>query len=532
MARTFIRQDAQIASTAHTLVGFLDNIVPSEANYETNATDIAYDLNAIRSRVQDVMHRDGASMPSGNWWDGLVAPSALEAGSARGVDAVNAALHLVEKKRVLRDVTRVGVDVVVTASQNWEVLALGELPSNTTAAVGSVATLGTVAAFHAGTFDTHSLAEVAGPNALSPKNLMAIVDGDTGDPILSGGRVVWGLLQTETATDGHTMTGTTPNRAQISFVRANSTYDDLEACPVADIEGKSIMYATRERVRLEDLTEADFLRGAVVDIPVGSTVTRQVAYDNQGVTPVEQTTNALLDLNSAGIYWTIRDLLDADLLKITEGSTGGTTEIQLGAAVDSFNVDALDVDFASGISARTGGTRPIDIGVNDGIIESTAGALEVKAASVLSFDDQYSPVGWSLTEGIHLSDAAQEWTDFEANFGGEVSLLNAINQAYANQKRSKVQAAMTTDVLAGVDVNGPSYADNTDVDLLPYDSVPVSFVQDVEVYLNGELLRNAVGATEDVYPGTSAAQGDLKFTFGLKGTTAKPDQLTVITNGQ
>jgi hypothetical protein len=529
MGRTFIRQDAQIASTAHTLVGFLDNIVPSEANYETNATDIAYDLNAIRSRVQDVMHRNGASMPSGNWWDGLVAPSALEAGSARGVDAVNAALHLVEKKRVLRDVTRVGVDVAVTAAQNWEILTTGELPSNVIAAVGSVTTLGTVVAYNA-TFGAHSLAEVTGPNALSPKNLMTIVDADTGDPILSGGRVVWGLLQTEIATDGHTM-NYVDQRAQISFVRANATFDDLEACPVADIAGKTIMYATRERVRLEDLTEADFLRGAVVDIPVGSTVTRQVAYDNQGVTPVELTTNALLDLNSAGIYWTIRDLLNAELLTITEGSTGGTTEIAIGPAVDLFDIDAVDVDFAAGISARTGGTRPIDIGVNDGIIESTAGALEVKAATVLSFDDQYSPAGWSLTEGIHLSDAAQEWTDFETYFG-EVSILNAINQAYKKQKRTKVQAAMTTDVSAGTDVNGPSYANNTSVDLLPYNLVPTSFVQDVEVYLNGELLRNAVGATEDVYPGTSATQGDLKFTFNLKGTTAKPDQITMIVNGQ
>jgi hypothetical protein len=531
MSRTFIRQDAQIASTIHSAVGFLDNITPSEANYQTNATDIAYDLNAIRSQVNNLLNRSGASFPTDKWYEDLVAPSALEAGSQRGVDAVNAALHLVEKKRVLRDVTRVGVDVTVGTGNNFVILGTGELPSNTTAAVGSVATLGTVVAFHAGTFGTHGLDEVAGPNALSPKNLMAIVDGDTGDPILSGGRVVWGLLQSETATDGHTISDTTPTRVQISFVRANSTYDDLEAVPFADIEDKVVMYATRERVRLEDLTEADFLRGAVVDIPVGSTVTRQVAYDNQGTTPVEQTANATLDLNSAGIYWSIRDLLDADLLKITEGSTGGTTEIQIGAAVDSFNVDAIDVDFASGVSIRSGGTRPIDIGVNDGVIESTAGALEIQAVTTLSFDDGNKDVSWSLAEGIHLSDAAQEWIDFETNFGGEVSLLNAINQAYSKQKRTKVQAKLTANVTAAANVNGPSYANNTDVDLVPFDDVPTGFVADMEIYLNGELLRNALDTSEDVYPGTSASQGDLKFTFNLLGIGAKPDQLTVIRNG-
>jgi hypothetical protein len=96
--------------------------------------------------------------------------------------------------------------------------------------------------------------------------------------------------------------------------------------------------------------------------------------------------------------------------------------------------------------------------------------------------------------------------------------------------RTRVQATLTANVTAGNDVNGPSYANNTDVDLAPFDQV--TFTSDVDVYLNGELLRNAAGATEDVYPGTSAAQGDLMFTFNLKGTGSKPDQVTVIVWGQ
>jgi hypothetical protein len=38
----------------------------------------------------------------------------------------------------------------------------------------------------------------------------------------------------------------------------------------------------------------------------------------------------------------------------------------------------------------------------------------------------------------------------------------------------------------------------------------------VNVFLNGQLLLGADTATDDVYPGTSKATGDLKFTFVLK----------------
>lgn len=657
MARTFIRQDAQIASTGTSAVGFLDNISPSLANYETNATDIAYDLNTLRSQLQNFLNRNGASFPSGNWYDDITQPTTLENGTQRGIDAVNDALHLVEKKRILRNVWKIldvgpGLDLAITlvndlktqyeahrvltagsvhgaadttnvvgspdatslataitlaneiktdyeahriltagsvhgAADNTNavtaadstdldslitlvndlrtqyeahrvytvggvhgaadttnvvtasavastvqvhILTAAQLPSQTTAAIGVVTTKGTVCA-EATTFGAAGLDEVAGTTSVAPKNLVPLVDGDTRDPILVGGKVVWGLFQSESATDGSTLSGTTPNRAQFSFVVINDTGDDLELTnlPTTTI----FQYASRERVSFEDLSEQDFLNGAVVDVPSATTVTRQVGYDNQGTTPVNVTTNSFLDLEGPGLTWEIRDDLEASLFKIIEGSAGGTSTVQLGSDVDSFDVNAVDVDFNAGISVRSGGTRPIDIGVNDGIIESTAGALEVQATTTLSFDDGNKPAGWSLTEGIHLSDAAQEWTDLEANAGGEVSLIQAINLAYSNNTRTKVQATLTSNVTANNDVNGPSYASNTDVDLAPYDSVPTSFVQDVEVFLNGELLRNnASSGANDVYPGTSPAQGDLKFTFNLIGTGSRPDQITVIVNGQ
>jgi hypothetical protein len=133
---------------------------------------------------------------------------------------------------------------------------------------------------------------------------------------------------------------------------------------------------------------------------------------------------------------------------------------------------------------------------------------------------------WAQTDGIKLSETTGEWDAFETAFG-EVSLLNAIQQAYSGQIRTKVQATLTANVTLSNDVNGPGTAhNNTDVDLAPFDNV--TFNTDVDVFLNGELMRY----TDDVVAGGTPAEGDLQFLFNLKGTGTKPDQITVIVNGQ
>jgi hypothetical protein len=539
MSRTFIRQDAQIAQS----FTYDDTVAPTEAAYETNPANIENNLNHLRSAVQNILNRNGASFPSGNWYSDMTQPTTLENGSKRGVDAVNAALHLIEKKRVLRDVFRVGIDVAVTAAQNWEVLLLTELPSNAVAAVGAVTTLGTVVAFHTGTFGTHALDEVSGPHALNPKNLMTIVDASSGDPILSDGRQVWGLLQSETATDGHTMTGTTPVRAQISFVRPNAAFDDLEACPVVDIAGKTINYASRERVRLEDLTEADFLKGAVVDIGGGAvTPTRQVAYDNQGTTAVNVTTNATLDLEGAGLIWAIRDDLEANLFRIIEGSAGGTSAVEVSSDVDTFDVNAAVNDFLNGVSVDTGAAgTTINVGVTANQIDAggaltvaSGGSGDLKLDSVggeVLFDDvNRTGSTWTATS-VKLSDTTAEWDNYETQFG-EVSLFNAIVQASQKAARVKGYALVTANVPADTDV-ALTTAGNLDVDLPDYSRAGLVFVDDVDVYLNGELLRNGANAAanHDVYPGTTTSVGMLKFEFALRGTGSKPDQLCMVVWG-
>lgn len=533
MGRTFIRQDTQIYNSDV----YDDTITPSLANYETNPAHIETDLNCLRSQIQNFLNRSGASFPTDNWYDDIAQPTTLENGTQRGIDAINDALHQVEKKRVLRDVYDPGNDVTVPNAQNYVILAVGELPTNTTAAIGSVTTLGTVAAYDS-VFTGNTLDEVSGTNALNPKNLCIVTDASTGDPILSSGRQIYALFQTESNTDGSTMTGTTPNRAKLSFVRPNSTFDDLEACPVADIEDAVINYATRERVRLEDLNEQDFLKGAVVDVPAGSTPTRQSVYDNQGVTPVNVTTNSILDLEGAGLTWQIRDDLEAILFQVIEGSAGGTSKVAVEDDVDEFDVDAVVSDFLNGIKVDTGAAgTTINIGVTANQIDSggaltvaTGGAGDLKLDSVggeVLFDDvNRTGSTWAATS-IKLSDTTAEWDNYETAFG-EVSLMNAIYQAWQNSGRTKGYAAVVSaTVAADTDVDNTT-SGHLDADLPDYSGVD-SFITDVDIYLNGELLRNGAdaAANHDVYPGTTPAQGMLKFEFILKGG-GKPDVLCMI----
>jgi hypothetical protein len=494
MARTFIRQDTQIRNSDE----YNDTISPSLSNYETNPTNIEDDLNSLRSQVNNVLTEQ-----TGNWYDTLVTPTALDAGTARGVNSLNTDLHAVERKRVLVAVSSLA-DVTVGTGNNFVILSGAQLPSNTTAAIGAVTTRGTVVA-HNSSFGSHSLAEVSGTTAISPKNLCEIVDGATRDPILSDGRVVYALLQSESNTDGSTLTGTTPNRAQLSFVRINAAGDDLEAVPFADIEGRTINYASVERKAFEDLSEQDFLRGAIVDVPAGSTVTRQVAYDNQGTTPVNLTTNATLDLEGPGLIWAIRDDLEANLFRIIEGSAGGTSECHIASDVDTFNVDAAVNDFAEGLRVDTGGQR-INIGETAGLIESvSSNDLRILGAGELYLDDgNQAGSTWAQTAGIKLSDTTAEWNDFEAAYG-EVSLLRALYLARAAARGKTFHPigspiSANNNVTTGVDLSGGN------------------FLTDYDVFLNGNLLRPGAdsSANHDYYPGDNLSTGQLKFEFNLK----------------
>lgn len=505
MARTFVRQETQIRNS-----DVYDDTLGAGFTLESGQATLEGDLNALRSQAKRFLWADN----SGDWYADVNAPSTLDTGAKRGINNLNTDLHELERKRVLVSVTNL-TDVTVGAGNNFVVLGGGQLPSNTKAAVGASTTRGVVAA-HNSSFGTHSLAEVSGGSAISPKNLCEVVDGSTRDQILSSGRVVYALFQTESSSDNSTMTGSTPSRAQLSFVRINATGDDLEAVPFADIEGRVINYASVERKALDDLNESDFLRGAVLDVASSTTVTLQAAMANQGSTPVDLTTNSIIDLEGPSLSWGIRDDLQANLFRVIEGSATDSSQVSVDSAVDTFNVDAVVNDFAQGLRAATSSQR-IDVGVTAGTIESTgSNDLRLFGAGELLLDDgNQTGSTWAQTSGMKLSDTAQEWSDFETAYG-EVSLLRALYLAKTNSRGNKVYANVIANVGADVDVGGTSGGTTLDAQLPNFTTG--DFITDFDVYLNGTLLRPGATAASnnDYYPGTSQALGQLKFEFALK----------------
>ena len=520
MGRTFIRQDTQIKNSDV----YDDTIAPTLANFETNPAEIETDLNNVRSMLSHL--RDNQV---GNWYDALTAATGFEGGAVRGVQDSNQDLHELERKRLLKRVANVGVDVSGGSGVQHVVLGMGELPSNTTAAVGAVTTLGTAVA-QATSFGTASATDiVAGGNALQPKNLIRIVDGTTGDAILdSADKEIYGLLQTESGSDGHTMTVGGTEEVQISFVVRNATNDGLQLITAGDMDGKTFDYAAVERFALDDLPEECFLGDNFTDAGAAN-VTRQSGYDNQGTAIVATTSNSTLDLG-LGLTWEVGDNTSAGLLTFTEGSGGGTTALSVGAAVDTYTNNAVVASFTNGLTVNTSG-NDIRIGiVADTIDTSGATDLRFDAGAELIFDDSYRPGStWSLN-GIRLADTSVEWDTFETQFG-EVSLLNAINQAAGASARTKTVGVVTTTAAADVNVTGAGMSPNLDAQLADYSTV--TFVTDVDVYLNGVLLRNGANAAanHDVYPGDTPANGDVKFEFIVKSTGSTPDQVTMVVYG-
>lgn len=657
MPRSYFDQETQIRNSGT----YTDNRAPSLANFQTNAFELEYDLNSIRSMLHEL--RD---VRTSNWYAALTAPSAFpgEGAAARGVQNVNVDLYDIERKRILRRRPVIGANITVPASAyagdtltlnsaplnnetvtigatvytfkavltpaNWEVLieatasdsldnliwainntaghpgkfqvpnahpsvsaaagvgdtmdvtalakgtggntiaatetlsdvlsvwttatltggagdvvildsAPGELPGNTTAAVGAVSTRGTVVASVFGSFGLAALTEVGGgASNIQPKNFCLIIDTSTGDPCLDvNGREIYALLQSEIATDGHTIDQVN-QRVQLSFVTRNATYDDLILMAAGELDGKVIDYAPIERYAFEDVPEHAWLGDDFVDIGAGS-ATRQTAYDNQGIVPVDLITNATLDLEGAGLVWKIRDDAETDLFSITEGSGAGTTTIALGSDVDVFDNNAISNDFAKPLTVDSTGVD-LQLGVtalaNTATIDTLAGTdLRLMGTRELYLDDGNAPVGWSDTNGIKLSDTAGEWTDFETEFG-EVSILNAIVQAKQSIHRATAWAnVITADIPADTLVTGVGLGANISAAMPSYKGL--TFVSDVEIYVNGAKQRPGANAAanHDVYPSAIAAeQADgafyAEFVLKVRGVGGRPpDNINMVVWG-
>ncbi len=219
---------------------------------ETTAEDLDQFNDGVLSQVKRIIHGDG----TGNWYDN---PITVHGGDATLYALFNRAT--LEAKFQIRWRYNL-TDVVVGNGHNYVVLDEANQPPDRNISL-SPGVRGAVAAQLASTVGLNSLDTIAGQTLVKPKNLVAIFNGDSGDALFSDERQIWGLLQVGVgATDGNPFTLAGNDLGQISFVRFNSTFDDLEACPVADIEDQKIAYAFSERRTLHEFLEEEF-RGDV-----------------------------------------------------------------------------------------------------------------------------------------------------------------------------------------------------------------------------------------------------------------------------
>ena len=184
MANTSIPQALQLRQSA----SYIATRTPSLANYETNATDLEYDMNSIRSALNNFLSRNGASFPGTDWYADLIAPTVFstDVGASttiRGINTTSNDLWGVQRQRILKRGSVIDADLSGVGAATFLVITGATGVIGTTAAVGGGVSLGTVVAT-AGTFGQWDAAAITGANARQPKNLIVLIDDATGEPVL------------------------------------------------------------------------------------------------------------------------------------------------------------------------------------------------------------------------------------------------------------------------------------------------------------------------------------------------------------
>lgn len=522
MARfTFLRQDATLKTDVYG-----DAVAAGEANLVTAATVLEDDLNSLRSQVNRIL-----AVSTGNWYDDIATAN----GKKRALSELNTDLDDLETKIIVCNAT-VLTDITVTAAQNWEILSVAGSETPTQVAAVAATQPGAIVAQSALNGAGFNVAEAtlvaAGPNALNPANLLSIRDATTKAVIesVAGGnsRDVMGLLQYEsTGVDGGAFNDTSEgNRVKITFVRINAAGTALEACPVGDIAGKTIEYNYNFQVLFDNIDRNCFISNrGFVDQAAAVDVTLDTAIDNQsGNATQEQNINVQIGDN---FTWAFLDDAAANLLSVESDTVGGGSTVAIGAAVDVLDIDAISVDFASGVTIGSGGANPLQLGVTTGLIQTTAGDLTLggtNGETILNDSNMVAEGTWA-GPGVKVSETTAEVSAYETAFGGEVSLMNALVQAKNSSAVRKVVSVVTANISADADAS----LGDTNLSVALGDLSTGTFVDDYDIYVNGQLLVNGVdaAANRDVYPGTSLAAGQLKFEFNLKATPNNADVITL-----
>jgi len=470
---------------------------------ETDAVDGVDFLTGELSQIKRVIHGSA----TGNWFDDFN----TDFGGDASLKALFNRATLEAKLAIAYRLNL--VDVTVTALQNWmELTSTGKPDKNI--AIASTKK-GAVSAQLAGAIGSHSLAEISGADALHPKNLVQMFDGSTGDAILSDGRRVSALLQVGVAaTDGSAFGDSGNDQGQLSFVRPNAAFNDLEACPVADIAGKVVVYAFSNRDSLNDMADVEFRGDLDAVDPSGITVSLDAAYDGGNFMTVD---GSDVDIRLADTKsWIFRKGSGgAVLVKILRTDAGTADQFLIDSAVDLFTVKAGANDFWEGITVDSNG-QDMNLGVTGGQIDSSGLAIVATATdvAVTAADDILLTTGRQDTP-IALDD----------------STVGAIGDLFSQSFASVAAAIKYAGEHGGVDMSLKLYTaagnfakgDNIaaaiqDITANPIDMNTIGGVTQL-VFLNGRLMVGGNGTTKnDIYAGTTPASGDLKVDFdkGIK----------------
>jgi len=491
-----IRQDK-----IHTLGAGIDDTL-SPASHDASAVDLQDTIDYMCSQFADILGET-------NWHD---APDLTIAAMAakKWLDDVKAL------RRIQHHSAGAFVDITVPGGQNYVVLsqASSHTPSRPIANVGT--TSGAVAAELAGDVGSHALTEIAGQNNLNPQNLCTVWDGSTGDPIESSGRQVYALLQCEDgATDGGAWDDTN-NQGQLSFVRPNSTYSDLEACPIADIAGKTINYAYRDRESLSLWDEQDWLQDTVlVDVAAaGVSVTMDTAYDGGSQVAVDNT-DVDFRLTDTKHFYISDSTGAAKILDVHAEAAGDELEI---TAPGGITINSGDI--AGGTNKAT--WNGVEVGGAAGQVATLSGDLVLDGADDITFTTVRE------TTPLPLDDSS----------AGAISALTGGPHASVAAAIAYAMTVGGVDITVGFAVLGSNYATGANVpggagglDISSPHSIDWNGTPDTFLFLNGVLQLGGTdgGTTHAVAEGDTPASGDVKFYYprGVKsGDVVMAIQLT------
>ena len=530
MTRTLVRQSTQIRKS-----DVYDDTLVAGVVMESGAVSAEDDFNSLRSQITRLQ---GGS----NWYDGLV---------GRSVELLGTDLSGIELKPVLFR-SQILASIAVGVGDNFAVLSVasGAAPSQVSA-VGAVSTEGAVVAFLAG-FGAHGLASVTGPNALAPRNLVVIRNAATSDPIFSGGKLVYGLLQSESATNAVAFDDVAA-RVQISFVRENVAGTAFEAVPGGDLDGLSINYSYVLRVFFDNIPQDAFLGGAFVDQAAALVADLQTVIDAQGFVTVNSSNDTQIDFGASTFGWTFltdssgstafgydfgfrskiagSENFDVQLVDTFRAfrvgnnnlndtyfsiARGAGTDVDVSLQATNLLVNITNpAEFTNQVLIGTAGNH---VSIGDGGLarvqsETTTDLLLSGSAELVLTDSYRAASTWGgNVNGVPLAVSSTEWSEF-ADLSLNGSLLGGILAAATVVNRVKSTAVVTAaSIAANTDLQNGVNIDNT---LATYDTA--TFVNNVEVYLNGQLMRGGANAAanNDVYPGTLDSSGEIRFEFAL-----------------